>query len=142
MLSPRRLQGLFLAVTLLFAAAVGWLGWNLLEQDRALVRQRRVEQLEAAADRVAGALYRRLEEFEEIAGGGPLPAGAVRLRARSGGSLEVLPPDGLLYYPVVPAARGAPARSVSLRTPAVSDEPGKARPNASSVAGDASGSIV
>ena len=62
MLSPRRLQGLFLAVTLLFAVAVGWLGWKLVEQDRALARQRRVEQLEAAADRVAGALFRQMAE--------------------------------------------------------------------------------
>ena len=51
--SPRKVQALFLAVTLLFAGALGWLGWRLLQQDRALARQRRLEQLEAAADRVS-----------------------------------------------------------------------------------------
>jgi signal transduction histidine kinase len=110
MLSPRRLQGLFLAVTLLFAAAVGWLGWRLLEQDRALARQRRLEQLEAAADRVAGALYRRLAELEETLdhpGAGSLPPGTVLLRAR-GGSLEISPPNALLYHPFVPEARQTP----------------------------------
>ncbi len=111
MLSPRRLQGLFLALTLLFGAAVGWLGWRLLEQDRALARQRRLEQLEAAADRVTGALYRRLAEFEELlapGGTGRLPPGAVLLRARRG-RIEVWPPDGLLYLPFVPAQPEAPA---------------------------------
>lgn len=107
-LSPRSFQGLFLAVTLLFAAAVGWLGWRLLEQDRALARRRRVEQLEAAADRVTGALYRRLSEFEEIlTGGGRLPDGAVLLRTRAG-EIETQPPDGLLYVPVAPVSRDAP----------------------------------
>jgi tetratricopeptide (TPR) repeat protein len=110
MLSPRRIQGLFLALTLLFAAAVGWLGWRLLEQDRALARQRRLEQLEAAADRVTGALYRRLAEFEELlarGGSGRLPPGTVLLRAKRG-SVEVSPADGLLYQPFVPERPVAP----------------------------------
>jgi signal transduction histidine kinase len=99
MLSPRRVQALFLSVTLLFAAAVGWLGWRLLEQDRALARQRRMEQLDAAAERAAGALFRRLAEFEEMAGGGALAAGVVRIR-RVDGRPEVTPENGLLYWPV------------------------------------------
>ena len=58
--STRKVQTLFLAVALLFAGALGWLGWRLLLQDGALARQRRLEQLEAAADRVSATLYRRL----------------------------------------------------------------------------------
>lgn len=110
MVSPRRIQVLFMAVMLLFAAAVGWLGGWLLDQDRALARQRRLEQLEAAADRVTSALYRRLVEFEEVLarrGSGELPPGAVLLRARRGG-IEVSPADGLLYQPFVPEQRVAP----------------------------------
>jgi signal transduction histidine kinase len=98
------LQGIFLAMTLLVAAALGWLGWRLLGQDRALARQRRLEQVEAAADRVAGALYRRLAEFEEAAAAGNLPPGAVRLQVRSG-SLDVSPPGALLFYPTAPASQ-------------------------------------
>lgn len=98
------MQGLFLAITLLTGAAVGWLGWRLLTQDRALARQRRLEQLEAAADRVAGALYRNMAEFEElllIGGRRGLPEGAVLLRAQSQ-QIAISPSDGLLYLPVLP----------------------------------------
>lgn len=101
MLSPRRVQSLFLTVTLLFAAAVGWLGWELVTQDRALARQRRVEQLEAAADRVAGALFRRIAELEELSAGGPLPAGVVRLRGAMK-QVDVEPAGSLLYLPFPP----------------------------------------
>jgi hypothetical protein len=62
--SPRRVQALFLAVTLLFAGALGWLGWRLLQQDRALERQRRLEQLEAAQTACALRLSPHAE-FEE-----------------------------------------------------------------------------
>jgi len=54
--STRRVSTLFLSVALLFAGALGWLGWRLIQQDRALARQRRVEHLEAAADRVSAAM--------------------------------------------------------------------------------------
>lgn len=101
MLSPRRVQSLFLTVTLLFAAAVGWLGWELVRQDRALARQRRVEQLEAAADRVAGALFRRIAELEELSAGGSLPPGVVRLRGTMK-HVDVEPAGSLLYLPFPP----------------------------------------
>ncbi|MCC6394926.1 MAG: HAMP domain-containing histidine kinase [Bryobacterales bacterium] len=106
----RRIQGFFLAFMLLFVAAVGWLGWRLLDQDRALARQRRLEQLEAAADRVTGVLYRRLSEYEELlvrGGSARLPSGAVLLRTRRG-SIAISPPDGLLYQPLLPAMRETP----------------------------------
>ena len=108
--SPRGLQSLFLAVTLLVGAVLGWLGWRLLQQDRALARQRRLEQLEAAAERVTSALYRRLAELEEALadpGHARIPAGAVLVRMRLD-AIEVRPPDGLLYYPVVSAAPEPP----------------------------------
>ena len=108
--SPRKVQALFLAVTLLFAGALGWLGWRLLQQDRALARQRRLEQLGAAADRVSAAIYRRFAELEEALVDptqARLPPGAILVRARRAG-IEVLPPNGLLYYPVVPGGPEPP----------------------------------
>jgi len=41
----RRLLGLFVAVMVTIAAALGWLGWRLLDQDRDLSRQRVQERL-------------------------------------------------------------------------------------------------
>ena len=54
--------------------------------------------MEAAADRVTGALFRKLGELEEAARGGPAPPGAVRLH-RTPGAAEVSPIGGLLYRP-------------------------------------------
>jgi signal transduction histidine kinase len=108
--STRKVQALFLAVALLFSGALSWLGWRLLLQDRALARQRRLEQLDAAADRVIAAMYLQLGELEEVLAGpqhGPVPAEAVLVRARLDG-VVVRPPDGLLYLPVVPAGVEAP----------------------------------
>jgi two-component system, OmpR family, phosphate regulon sensor histidine kinase PhoR len=108
--STRRVSTLFLSVALLFAGALGWLGWRLIQQDRALARQRRVEQLEAAADRVSAAMYRQLGELEEALADperGPVSSDAVLLRARRDG-VVVRPAGGLLYLPIVPAAPEPP----------------------------------
>ncbi len=108
--STRKVPTLFLSVALLFAGAVGWLGWRLLLQDRALARQRRLEQLEAAADRVIAAMYRRLAELEEALADprvGPVPPESVLVRARRD-RVVVHPPDGLLYLPVTPAGAEPP----------------------------------
>ena len=63
---PRRLLALFLTVILVPAAALVWLGWRVLEQDRTVEAQRLQERLEAAADRATDALIRRLKELESI----------------------------------------------------------------------------
>jgi len=47
---PYGLLAAFLAVTLGPAAGLVWLGWRLLEQDRALASQRVLERRENAAD--------------------------------------------------------------------------------------------
>ncbi len=109
--STRKVTALLLAVALLFAGALGWLGWRLLQQDRALARQRRVEQLDAAADRISAAMYRRLGELEEALAEpdrAPLSSDAVVVRA---GRERVLvrPADGLLYLPVISAAAEPPS---------------------------------
>ena len=56
----RRLLALFLILTVAPAAGLTWLGWRLLEQDRALEAQRTLERQEYAADLVAGALGQQI----------------------------------------------------------------------------------
>lgn len=102
--STRKVRILFVAVALMFVSAFGWLAWRLLQQDRVLARQRRLEQLVAAADRVNAAMYRRLGELEEALADpqhGTVAPGAVLVRARRDG-VVVRPPDGLVYLPFMP----------------------------------------
>jgi len=124
---PRYLLVMFLAITLTLAAALGWLGWLLLEQDRALETQRVQERQEIAADLVAAALQRDFSEVEEqltgLAGrsGGDLSARAVEYGGKLSGDtvlvlfetagVEALPRGRLLYYPFVAPAR-EPASSL------------------------------
>ena len=50
---PRRTLTVFLCLILVLGGALGWLGWRLLKQDRALEGQRLQERLELAADHMA-----------------------------------------------------------------------------------------
>src|SRR5512136_1489142 len=61
---PRPLLVAFLAFALVPVAALVWLGWRLLEQERALERQRAHESLQSAADRIGATLARQLTEIE------------------------------------------------------------------------------
>src|SRR5512136_1411208 len=103
--SLRRIQTIFLAVTLLFAAVIGWLGLRMLGHDRDLARQRRREQLEGIADRVTAALYRRMAELDDLLATRPREGahGIVLVRA-SRDAIEVIPAGTLLYYPNVKEA--------------------------------------
>ena len=47
-------------------AALGWLGWRLLVQERALEQQRRRERVEDAASVLADDLDRALARWEEL----------------------------------------------------------------------------
>src|SRR5512140_2117017 len=62
---PRRLLVLFFGAALVPTVALGWLGWRLLDQDRALERQRIQERLEHAADLVGAQLRQAFSEVEE-----------------------------------------------------------------------------
>ncbi len=55
---PRAVLTLFLCLMLACALALGWLGWQVLVQDRAVEAQRRQERLESAADRAVTAMER------------------------------------------------------------------------------------
>lgn len=59
-----RLLALFLVATIVPSAALVWLGWQLLEQDRGLERQRIHDVLEATANRVSAGLERELGSLE------------------------------------------------------------------------------
>jgi len=66
-----KLLALFVVLAGIPSAALGWLGWRLLEQDRALENQRLRERLENAADLLARELDRGLARWEDL-----LPAAA------------------------------------------------------------------
>ena len=118
---PRHWLVLFLAITLVLAGALGWVSWQLLQQDRALALQRTQERQESAADLATAALQKNLTELEEqltalAAVASPktaefareLPPDSIVVILHSGG-IEALPKGRLVYYPVVPAAKEPPA---------------------------------
>jgi threonine/homoserine/homoserine lactone efflux protein len=55
---PRAVLALFICLMTACGLALGWLGWQVLVQDRAVEAQRRQERLESAADRVVTAMER------------------------------------------------------------------------------------
>jgi len=59
---PRRVLTSFLVVVVACVGVLAWLGYRLLDQDRALESQRIQEQLEIAADLTAASLERKLAE--------------------------------------------------------------------------------
>ncbi len=99
---PRRVLTAFLGVVVACVASLGWLGFRLLDQDRALASQRIQERLEVAADRAAAAMERRLAELESIVDGAPgtarFPNGTILIVARAG-NVEVHGNRHLLFYP-------------------------------------------
>ena len=107
---PRRVLVLFVVVTMVPAAAMAWLGWQLLEQDRALEAQRVQERLDRAADLIGSALDRRLNDaVERLPSLAEPNADALAVVCLPDG-IEVTPGGRLLYYPVVPLSDGAPPR--------------------------------
>ncbi len=121
---PRHLVVLFLGITLVLIVALGWLGGRLLQQDRALERQRVQDRLELAADRAAAAFARRLAAIEDSLArlsttvGSGLTAAATRyanqltsdalLVVLTADGLESFPKGRLVYYPVTAPTEGPP----------------------------------
>ena len=122
--SPYHLLWMFLSITLVLAATLGWLGWQLLQQDRALSRQRAQERVEVAADLITAALQRDLSELEQdltllasISREGlaraslefsrNLPNDSVLLLINTDG-VEPLPADRLLFHPFLTPAKEPP----------------------------------
>jgi signal transduction histidine kinase len=92
--------------------ALVWMGWRLLQQDRALEAQRLEEQREVAADRIIAALAKDLAAGEQklaavqMENFSPETDDYVLITIDSG-EMHVLPNDDLLYYPVVTPGREA-----------------------------------
>jgi tetratricopeptide (TPR) repeat protein len=122
---PRHLLAMFFGITVISAAALGWLSWQLVRQDRALASQQAHENRATAARLVLAALQKDLSELEErltslanlpeadvpraaseLSQG--LPADSVFVVFHSGG-VDAYPSNQLLYYPVLPKATQAPA---------------------------------
>jgi signal transduction histidine kinase len=94
--------------------ALGWLGWQLLKQDRALEGQRLQERLELAADHMAAALQQSLADLESYLSfvpspGAKEPPDGVMVLLVTKRTVNAYPPGRLLYYPVIPDGEEPPA---------------------------------
>jgi signal transduction histidine kinase len=111
---PRSLLVILFLLTLVSVSALGWFGWNLLNQDRLVEAQRTQELREQAADRASATLRRALAETGERLGtwlaGEPVdpPADGLLLFLTEGG-MTAAPADRLLYRPFPSALPEAPA---------------------------------
>jgi signal transduction histidine kinase len=101
---PRRVLTSFLVVVVACVATLAWLGHRLLQQDRAVESQRTRDQLEAAADRAAAGLDRRMAALEGLlndpVGSAAPPDGTVLIVVR-GRTLERRGAQPLLFYPAL-----------------------------------------
>lgn len=125
--SPRYVLTLFLAIMLVLAASLSWLGWRLLKQDRALESQRIQERLDNAADLIAASLLHKFSESRDqftsllTLSDSDLDARASELSSQGAGTalivvfrpqaVDAYPRAALLYYPFLPTAK-EPSASV------------------------------
>lgn len=94
----RSLALLLLAVAVPPAATLVWLGWLLLQQDRALLAQRDFERRQVAAQTAVRSLEVSLAAAERVVFAGPVPEGMVRL-VLSAERVEAQPADRVLWLP-------------------------------------------
>ena len=110
----RRLLILFFALALAAAAGLFWLGWRLLSQDRALEVQRVMELREQAADRIVNAFQQLLMDTRNALSDPSQklePAiGDSAVVILSGTGIEIFPPKGLLFQPVIPVDTEPPLK--------------------------------
>jgi signal transduction histidine kinase len=101
---PRRVLTSFLVVVVLCVAALAWLGYRLLQQDRAVESQHVQDQMETAADLAAAGLDRRLAALESVlndtSGRVAPPDGTILIVVR-GRTLEWHGTQPLLFYPAL-----------------------------------------
>ena len=97
---PRHALLIFLGVSAVSGVALGWLGWLLLAQDKAVETQRRQEKLNDAADRAVSVMQRSIADLEDRLKqpsiSGPPPAGVTVVTAGEDG---IAANPGLPYYP-------------------------------------------
>src|SRR5512139_421793 len=107
--SPYGLLAAFLVLTLGPSLGLVWLGWRLLDQDRALENQRIEERRERAADQVVASLQRALQVSElDLAQLRTPASGDDALMVEFRGSEVRAYPDGsLLFSPVASVPQDA-----------------------------------
>jgi signal transduction histidine kinase len=111
---PRRTLAVFLSLMLILGGALGWLGWQLLKQDRALEGQRAQERLELAVDQMAAALQQDLTDLESYLSfvrspGANEPPDGVMVLLVTKRTVDAYPPGRLLFSPRIPDAAEPPA---------------------------------
>src|SRR5262245_36501222 len=104
---PRQLMLVFLVVAAASTTALAWLTFQLLTQEQAAERQRRLEDLDRVADRAAAAIERQLAALDARLDQAPapdemVPANAVIL-VRTDSGFIVNPAGSLPYLPSLPA---------------------------------------
>jgi tetratricopeptide (TPR) repeat protein len=122
--SPRHLVALFLGTTFVLLTALGWIGWQALQQDRRVEAQLVRDRLESATDLIASQIRQNLTDTEEqlslLAAVPPesLQSVATEYAARLGDDallvvfdatrVTAYPAGRLLYYPTLPDVPDAP----------------------------------
>jgi len=95
---PRSLLAALVATTVVVTAALGWAGWRLLNQQRAIDEQRAREQLEISADAIASTVSGTLAEAGEWLGA--WASGSAPSRPVVDGAVAVaIGPDGVRIAP-------------------------------------------
>jgi signal transduction histidine kinase len=89
---PRVVLTLFISLMAVCALALGWLGWQVVVQDRAVDAQRRQEQVERAADRAVAAIERAFAVTD------------ANITIGERGDVDTTPPARLAYVPAQPNA--------------------------------------
>ena len=102
--SPRRLTAIFIATILVPAAALGFLAWRTIEQERALERQRIRDRLDIVAAGVSLGLDSRLKETARQLVSAPSSPDLTKARDSllvriAEDRIRISPAGRLLYYP-------------------------------------------
>jgi signal transduction histidine kinase len=92
---PRHVLAIFVAVAVVSAAALSWLVWLLLTQEKAVEMQRRQDRIDQAAERAAAVMQAALADLDHASQ--PL-SGLLYVRVAAD-ELSVRPERSLLYYP-------------------------------------------
>jgi len=102
--SPYGILTAFLVLILGPSLGLVWLGWRLLDQDRALERQRIGERREQAADQVVVSLQRALQtsEFDLAQRRAPAPGDDALMVEFEGLDVRAYPDGSLLFSPLAP----------------------------------------
>lgn len=125
--ASRRLFVWFVVTTIVPALALGWLGWRMAAQDRALQGKVRQDSRDQAVELAATALQRTVAELEErLATASTTPSLAAG-SFQDGPAVVVFGADGvreragtrLPYYPEIPATPAAPDLDLFARADAL-----------------------